>query len=167
MKNKKIGIAVVCIVIVIALVLMMRPKASAPTMPEQVTEETPAQTATVAKPVSKQAALAMSGDVANLVSLSIAPNVKIVPGARVYGSLSGGYFYEGQAIVKLLDAKKKVLKTFPMISTSPWQTSGPVSFSFTFDAAGLPQGQGYIRLQNDNPSGDQAKVKYIDIPTIY
>ena len=169
MKNKTLGIVAVVIVILIIAYVSMRPKVEAP-----VTQVTPDTTSTPdttvagdATPVSKESALKMSGDVASLVSFSVVPNTKVVHGAQIKGSLKNSYFFEGNAVGKLLDKNKRVLKTFGITSTSNWMTTGPVAFSFTYDTAGGPTGPGYIRLQNDNPSGDSAKVKYVDIPVIF
>jgi hypothetical protein len=168
-NNKTLGIIVAVIVVIGVIYLIARPKAEAPVVPVVTddTTDTTTQTPTGATPVSKQSALLMSGDVASLVSFSVVPNTKIVHGAQIIGSLKNSYFFEGNAVGKLLDKNKKVLKTFGITATSNWMTTGPVSFSFTYDTASGPVGPGYIRLQNDNPSGDPAKVKYVDIPVIF
>lgn len=109
----------------------------------------------------------ISGMKDDLVSFSVPPNTKVVDGEIVSGSLKGAYFFEANVIGKLLDSDKNEIKSFPITATSEWMTVEPVSFSFVLDLSDVSAGQGYIRLQNDNPSGDTSLDKYIDIPVIF
>lgn len=106
----------------------------------------------------------ISGNTADLVSFSIHPGADVSGIIDAAGSVRGGYFFEGNIVVKVLDAKKNVLKSGNGTATTDWMTADPVSFTTTVDFAGLPAGDGFIRLQNDNPSGDPANEKHIDIP---
>ena len=96
----------------------------------------------------------------------------IVPGARVHGILSyrgvlkGGYFFEGNVKVFILDANKNVLKSSNAISKTDWMTAGPVQFEGNIDFTGLTPTAGYFRIANDNPSGDAENDKVIDTPII-
>ncbi len=106
----------------------------------------------------------ISGDAANLVYSPFPPRGNLPPGiTKVEGSIKGGYFFEATARGMLLDADKNILKKFQLKATTDWMTSEPVTFTASIDATGL-SGSGYIRLANDNPSGDPARDKYIDIP---
>lgn len=108
----------------------------------------------------------ISGDTANLVSVNVTPGQKISGKGTIYGVLKGAYFFEANARGMLLDSGKNTLKNFPISATTDWMTEGPVSFKATIDATGL-SGAGYIRIANDNPSGEPARDKYIDIPVVF
>lgn len=110
---------------------------------------------------------AYSGDTTNLVSVSLVPGQAVSGMLTVSGTLKGAYFFEANAVGQVLDAEKNVLKSFPLTATTDWMTAEPVSFSGTIDLAGVPLGAGYIRIHNDNPSGEPANDRYIDIPVIF
>jgi hypothetical protein len=96
----------------------------------------------------------------------------IVPGSHVYGiisyrgTISGGYFFESNIKVEILDVNKKVLKASNAVATNDWMTDGPVDFEGNIDFTGLASTSGYFRLVNDNPSGDLSKDKFVDVPII-
>ncbi|MEI8130760.1 MAG: hypothetical protein WCG55_04640 [bacterium] len=108
----------------------------------------------------------VSGDVADLVSLSITPGATITDVATITGEIKGVYFFEGKAQGVLLDENKKILNSFSLDATSNWLTADAVSFTATVDTTSALAGPGYIRLKNDNPSGDPEKDKYIDVPIV-
>ena len=144
------------LVVIVALVGVMayRKYAIAPSVPNNTVG-----------PVS--GAPSASPDTADLVSLSIPPGAALHGTQTVTGSIKGAYFFEGQARGMLLGADKSVLKHFSITATSTWMTSDAVSFTATVDATGIPAGEGYFRIANDNPSGDAAKDKYIDVPVTF
>jgi len=109
----------------------------------------------------------MSGDTANMVSLSIAPGAVLAGATTITGTIRGAYFFEANARGMLLDASKNVLKTFPITATTDWMTSDAVSFTTIADATGIAPGSGYFRIANDNPSGDPVNDKYIDVPVVF
>lgn len=102
-----------------------------------------------------------------LVSFSVAPHSNVSGVVTATGSIKGGYFFEGQAQGFLLNINKNEIKKFPVTAVGDWMTSEPVSFTATFDATGVPSDFGYIRIANDNPSGDISKNKYVDIPVFF
>lgn len=110
---------------------------------------------------------AISGDTGNFVSFSIAPGATVSGTMTATGSVKGGYFFEANMGVKILDANKNVLKSTNGTATSDWMTSGPVSFTTNLDFTGIPAGQGFIRLHNDNPSGMPENDRFIDIPVVF
>ena len=105
-----------------------------------------------------------SGD---LLDFSIVKNEPISGVVEASGILKGGYFFEGNARGMILDSNKNVLKTFPVTATADWMTADGVPFTMTVDATGISAGNGYIRIANDNPSGDPTKDKFIDIPVVF
>lgn len=102
----------------------------------------------------------------DLLDFSIPKNSVIAGEIEASGILKGDYFFEANARGMLLDANKNVLKTFPIMATSDWQTTDGVPFTMTIDATGVTPGPGFIRIQNDNPTGDVSKDKFIDVPVV-
>lgn len=82
------------------------------------------------------------------------------------GSVKGGYFFEANVGINILDANKKVLKSGHATATTDWTTSDPVSFKGDIDLVGLPTGPAYFEIHNDNPSGLPANDKSILIPIV-
>ncbi len=107
--------------------------------------------------------LAKSSD---LIDMSIKEGVKVHGILSYRGTIQGAYFFEANIKVQILDANKNVLKESNGVATSEWMTEGPVDFEGNIDFTGLPTTLGYFRLANDNPSGDSALDKYIDIPIV-
>lgn len=116
---------------------------------------------------TEEPAPAYSGDTSNLVSVSILPGQTVSGMLVITGTLKGAYFFEANAIGQVLDANKNVLKSFPLAATTDWMTAGPVSFSGAMDLTGVPAGKGYIRIHNDNPSGEPVNDRFIDIPVVF
>lgn len=106
------------------------------------------------------------GDVNNLVSFSVKPGDSVSGIVEATGTVQGGYFFEGNIVMKITDTTKKVLWTGHGTATTDWMSAGPVSFTTTLDFTGLPPIAAYIDIQNDNPSGDPANQKDIYIPVI-
>ncbi|MEK7459521.1 MAG: Gmad2 immunoglobulin-like domain-containing protein [Patescibacteria group bacterium] len=108
----------------------------------------------------------MLGNTADLINFSILPNTK-VSGIKSYrGSIKGGYFFEANILINILDANKNVLKKSNAMATSEWMTAGPISFEGNIDFTGLPKGQAYFEIHNDNASGLPENDKSILIPII-
>src|SRR5690606_26214123 len=106
---------------------------------------------------------AMEGQVEDLVDISIEPGATVSSGQTITGTLKNGYFFEANAVGFLVDTSKNVLDQFPIAATSDWMTADGVSFEFTLDYTDI-SGPGYIRIHNDNASGDPMYDKYVDIP---
>jgi hypothetical protein len=80
--------------------------------------------------------------------------------------LKGGYFFEGNVLINILDANKKVIKASNAIALSDWMTSEAVDFKGTIDLTGLPSGKAFFEIHNDNASGLPENDKSILIPII-
>ena len=106
------------------------------------------------------------GNKSDLVSFSILPGAQVSGKEAVTGKVQGGYFFEANLVLKILDANKNVLKTTNGTATTDWMTSGPVDFKGNLDFTGLPAGSAYIAIENDNPSGEPANAKQILIPVV-
>jgi len=106
------------------------------------------------------------GNKNDLVSFSI-PVGSVVSGAQTAtGIVTGGYFFEGNIIVRILNGSKAVLRTTYGTATTAWMTAGPVSFTTNLDFTGLTTGPSYIEIHNDNASGLPENDKSILIPII-
>lgn len=109
----------------------------------------------------------MTGRTEDLLSFSIAPGAKMPKGILSYrGEIKGGWFFEGNILINILDQNKKILKSSNGIAKSEWMTSGPVSFEGNIDFTGLPAGLGYFEIKNDNASGIPENDKSILIPIV-
>lgn len=103
----------------------------------------------------------------DLVSFNVLPGAKIPASALSFsGEIKGGWFFEGNILINILDADKNVIKSGNATATTDWQTSEPVSFSGTIDLAGLPAGPAFFQIHNDNASGEAQFDKFIQIPII-
>lgn len=107
------------------------------------------------------------GNKDDLVSFSISPNDKLHGVVSYRGTVSGGYFFEGNILINILDSNKKVLKNSNAMATSDWMTSGPVDFEGNIDFTVAYKGKGFLEIQNDDPSGGEGgPAKKILIPII-
>ncbi|MCX6753957.1 MAG: hypothetical protein NTV03_02805 [Candidatus Nomurabacteria bacterium] len=106
------------------------------------------------------------GNKEDLVIFSIAPNSKVHDVVSYYGIVKGGYFFEANILINILDSNKKVLMNSHALSVTDWMTEGPVDFKGSIDLKGLPKGNAYFEIKNDNPSDIRANDKSILIPII-
>jgi hypothetical protein len=107
------------------------------------------------------------GTAGDLVLFTIPRDSKVGGRIEATGILKGGYFFEGNAVGSLLSENKSVLKTFPITATGEWMTIDGVPFEMSVDAYDILPGKGFIRIANDNPSGDPENDKYIDVPVVF
>ena len=109
----------------------------------------------------------VSGNKADLVYVSITPNTVVPKGILSYrGSVKGGYFFEGNILINILDANFNVIKASNAVATTEWMTADPVEFEGNIDFTGLPAGQAYFEIHNDNASGLPENDKFIRIPIL-
>lgn len=109
------------------------------------------------------------GNKDDLIYFSIQPNAKVFGIQSYRGSVKGGYFFEGNILINILDANKNVLKQSNATATTEWMTVEPVDFEGNLDFTGLPKGLAYIEIHNDNASGlptNEGTNKSILIPII-
>lgn len=106
------------------------------------------------------------GNKADIVSFSIFPNSKVSGLVSYRGSVKGGYFFEGNILINVLDSNKKVLIKSNALATTNWMTSEPVSFEGYLDFSKVSKGSAYIEIHNDNASGLPENDKSILIPVI-
>jgi hypothetical protein len=106
------------------------------------------------------------GNKEDLVSLSVKGGDKVSGVLTVIGSVKGGYFFEANILINILDSNKNVLKSSNGNATADWMTSDAVPFQGDIDFSGLPKGPAYIEIHNDNASGLSENDKSILIPII-
>lgn len=107
----------------------------------------------------------ITGNKEDLISFSVAPGQKVSGTIKVTGEIKGGYFFEANILVNVLDNNKSILKKGYGTATTDWMTSGPVAFTALIDFTELNSGPGYVEIQNDDPSdGEGGPAKKILIP---
>ncbi len=120
------------------------------------------------EPIATESAPAISGDTANLVALSVSAGQTLSGTVTITGALTGAYFFEANARGMLLDENMTPVLQFPIGATSEdWMTTEAVSFSATVLVPGTLKGSGYLRIANDNPSGDPVNDRFIDVPVVF
>ena len=102
----------------------------------------------------------------SVVSLSVEKGSEVSGIMAITGSAPGNYFFEGNIIVNILDANKKVLRNGNGNAKTDWMTSGQVGFDAVLDFSGLKKGNAYIEIHNDNASGLPENDKSVLIPII-
>jgi hypothetical protein len=105
----------------------------------------------------------------SLIKISFKPGDLVVGKFIFTGTTIGGYFFEGNMPISVLNQNKQILKTFPSSATTDWMTTDPVSFSAVIDVGFLDTSKvenqtGYIRLSMDDPKDGDLNKGAIDIP---
>lgn len=108
----------------------------------------------------------IGGNRDDLITFSIWPETKVHGILSYRGVIKGGYFFEGNILINILDSNKNVLKNSNAMATTDWMTAGPVDFEGNIDFTNLPKGSAYFEIRNDNPSDIRANDKSILIPII-
>jgi phage FluMu protein gp41 len=108
------------------------------------------------------------GNKENLLSFSIMPGMEISNQIAFIGNIEGGYFFEANILVNILDKDKNLLKAGYANATSDWMTSGPVAFQGVLDVSNLPKGFAYVQLLQDDPSGGESglPIKEVFVPIV-
>ncbi len=108
----------------------------------------------------------IKGNKDDLVSFSISPNSKVINILSFRGIVKGGYFFEGNILINVLDSNNKKIIQSNAIATTEWMTSDPVEFEGYLDFSNAPKGKAYIEIHNDNASGLPENDKSILVPII-
>ncbi|MFA6177854.1 MAG: Gmad2 immunoglobulin-like domain-containing protein [Candidatus Paceibacterota bacterium] len=108
----------------------------------------------------------ISGNKDDLISFSIWPNTKVRGVLSYRGIIKGGYFFEANILINILDSNKKIIKQSNAMAKDDWMTAGPVNFEGNIDFSGLLKGPAYFEIHNDNASGLPENDKSILIPII-
>lgn len=156
-QKSKIYLIIFVAMILFAIILSITRKANAPIVynSEDVKQQ-----------VGNGTSTGILGNESDLVFLSIVPNSKVSGVLNLTGEIKGGYFFEGNILVNVLDINKNVLKKGYGTATTDWMTAGPVSFTTSVDFTGLSAGPAYLEIHNDNASGLPENDKSIQIPIV-
>jgi hypothetical protein len=108
----------------------------------------------------------IQGDKDDLVSFSILPDTKVKGILSYRGVIKGGYFFEGNILINILDLDKKVLKASNGIAKSDWMTVEQVDFEGNIDFTNIPKGSAYFEIKQDDPSDGESgrPIKNVLIP---
>ena len=118
------------------------------------------------KPLPKPVGISVLGRKDDLVSSSVKAGDAVSGKQKFSAVVKGGYFFEANILVNILDANKNILKKGNAQASGEWMTAEPVGFETELDFTGLPKGPGYIEIHNDNPSDMRENDKQILIPII-
>ncbi len=108
----------------------------------------------------------VEGRAEDLVSFSILPGARVHGVVSYRGTVQGGYFFEANIGINILDANKKLLKASNAMTKEEWTTGGPIDFEGNIDFTGLKKGPAYFEIHNDNASGLPENDKSILIPIV-
>ena len=82
--------------------------------------------------------------------------------ALVQGQARGGWYFEGQFVLKLYDSLQRLLALVPAKATKDWMTDDFVPFRGELTWKKY-SGPGTLVLEADNPSGDEARAKRVAV----
>lgn len=106
------------------------------------------------------------GNASDLISFSVMPGQKVSGEIVATGEIKGGYFFEGNILVNILNRNKDLLRAGNGNAKTNWMTSEIVGFDAVMDFSGLKKGDAYIEIHNDNASGLPENDNSILIPII-
>lgn len=151
-------IIILLVLLIAAYFVFFNHKASAPV--EDTSSKMP--------PISDADQIQVTGkaSINDLIGFSIMPNTKVHGILSYRGTIQGGYFFEANILINILDKNKAVLKASNGVAKSDWMTSDPVDFEGNIDFTGLPAGPAYFEIHNDNASGEPENDKSILIPIV-
>ena len=102
----------------------------------------------------------------DLVFFSVTPGQRVSGRVELNGSIRGGWFFEGNIMINVLDKNKVLLKSGNAQAVTDWMTVDEVEFEGEVDFTGLPKGFGFIQIHNDNASGVPENDKLILLPIV-
>ncbi len=112
----------------------------------------------------------IEGNKEDLISFSLKPGQEVSGKTTIDGIIKGGYFFEANILVSILDEDKKSTSYGPghANATTDWMTAGPVSFAFDVDFSLIPKGEYFIKIMQDDPSGGESgrPIKFVIIPIV-
>ncbi|MCL4403811.1 Gmad2 immunoglobulin-like domain-containing protein [Patescibacteria group bacterium] len=104
-------------------------------------------------------------DAMNDISVSSPlPNAVVRSPLQVAGSAVGNWYFEASFPVIITDGDGLILGETSARALGDWMTTGTVPFSATLDFGAPRTANGFLILKNDNPSGNPATVRSIEMP---
>ena len=86
----------------------------------------------------------------------------------ITGSARGTWYFEASFPIELRDASGKIIAQHYAEAQSDWMTENFVPFKASLTYPAQPAGStGTLVLKNDNPSGDPARDKKVEIPIVF
>ena len=143
---------VVIILIVGSLIIFAPMVSKAPTAPSQTASSS---TQTSAEPASLPDLLTV---------IEPLPGEKVASPLTISGRARGTWYFEATAPVELRDASGTVIAHGTIRAQGDWMTTDFVPFTATLTFTAPVTSTGTLILKNDNPSGDPARQKELDIP---
>ncbi|MDQ3245023.1 MAG: Gmad2 immunoglobulin-like domain-containing protein [bacterium] len=150
-KTGKIVSIIIVLVVLVVVIFVLQKKTVTP-----IEAPTPV-------PVVENKILGKSED---LVQFSVLPGSKVSGVLSYNGIIKGGWFFEANIQINILDTNKNLLKADHATATAEWMTAEPIPFAGNIDLTGLPKGPAYFEIHNDNPSALPEHDKFIQIPII-
>ncbi len=95
-------------------------------------------------------------------------NAKVSSPVTITGTARGTWYFEASFPVEILNQSGTVIGQGHGEAQGDWMTENFVPFKavVTFTSPGAGQ-SGTIRIKNDNPSGDPARDKHVDLPVTF
>lgn len=144
-NGTKLGIGVVTLVLVIYAIFAFD-------VPYRSPDESPAS--------------ATAGDDTPILATPAA-NAAISSPVHMTGHARGTWYFEASLPIEILAPDGSVLGTGHAEATGDWMTTEFVPFTADVSFVAGSSTSGFIRIKNDNPSGDPARDKHIDIPVVF
>ncbi len=95
------------------------------------------------------------------------PNSVVTSPLTISGKARGSWFFEASAPVELRDSTGNVIGRGIITAQGDWQTSEYVPFTAKMTYTKTATKTGTLILRNDNPSGDPARQKTLEIPVTF
>ncbi len=92
------------------------------------------------------------------------PGDTFLSGAKVSGKALGPWYFEASAPVKVSDLNGVSLGGGYVTALGEWMTEEFVPFSGTINFNRGNNTRGYLIFMNDNPSGEESRLKYFVVP---
>lgn len=128
--------------------------------------KTPIEVATSTGAGATSTAATTTPGIADLITVD--PIVLSSTTAIVTGKARGSWYFEASFPIQIKNASGTVIAQNPGQAQGDWMTTDFVPFSAALTYPAEPSGShGTAVLKNDNPSGDPAKQKEVDIPIIF
>jgi hypothetical protein len=127
----------------------------------------PAKAPTVDGPATTTPQIAQIADTIVVITPTI--DATVSSPLTIAGQARGPWYFEASFPIILTDWDGKIIAQGHGQATSDWMTTDFVPFTatltFTTPTPGDPaKNRGTLILKNDNPSGDPARDKYLEIP---
>lgn len=95
------------------------------------------------------------------------PHATVTSPLSIQGTARGTWYFEASAPVELRDANGKVIAQGHVTAQGDWMTEEYVPFTATLTFSAPATKTGTLVLKNDNPSGDPAREKELDISVVF